>query len=345
MPKKRTPENKGLPARCRWKNGAIRYRVPAGLEHHWDGKTEATLGKTLSEAYIALAEKEVQYTNNKTIGNILDRYIAEVTPTKKPRTQDNDHYFVKLIRDVFGDMPLEAIKPKHIYQYHDKRTAKVSAKREISLLSHAYQKAVEWGYIDAHPFKGEVVIGGEKPRDRYVEDWEVIECLSLPSAYPWDKTFVIQAYIRLKLLTGLRKTDMLSIAMSDIKDDGLHITTSKTGKKIIFTWTDALKEAIENAKACRPVDISPHLFCTKRGEAYINERGQYSGFNSIWRRFMKRVLEETKVSEKFTEHDIRGKVGSDAKDTQRAQKILTHTDVKTTLRSYRRGAEKVEPVK
>lgn len=154
-----------------------------------------------------------------------------------------------------------------LYQYHDKRDAKVSAKREISLLSHAYQKPVEWGYIDKHPFKGEVILGGEKPRDRYIEDWEIIACLSLKSAYAWDKTYVIQSYIRLKLLTGLRKTDLLQIEMSDIKDDGLHIKISKTDKHIIYNWTEDLKNAVEQAKKCRPVDISPHLFCNKRGGA------------------------------------------------------------------------------
>lgn len=345
MPKKRNKENRSLPERCRWKNGAIRYRVPQGLEYLWEEKKEYTLGKTVAEAYRKLAEKEAQFSNNKTIGQLLDRYILEVTPHKKPRTQENDRHFVKIVRKVFGDMPLESIKPKHIYQYYDKRPAKVSAKREMSLLSHAYQKAVQWGYIDQHPFKGEIVIGEEKPRDRYVEDWEIVEALKLTSAYAWDKTHVIQAYIRLKMLTGLRKTDLLSITMSDIQDDGLHIKTSKTGQALIFKWSDELKKAVEHAKECRPVHISPYLFCTKHGEAYINEMGQYSGFNSIWRRFMKRVLKETKVTNRFTDHDIRAKVASDAENLERAKEILAHADAKTTQRSYRRRPVIITPTK
>lgn len=148
------------------------------------------------------------------------------------------------------------------------------------------------------------------------------------------------------MLTGLRKTDLLQIKMSDIKDDGLHIKISKTGKSIIYNWTDDLRNAVEHAKKCRPVDISPHLFCNKRGASYINERGQYSGFNSIWRRFMTRALEETKLETKFTDHDIRAKVGSDAIDTARASKILADADAdaKTTERSYRRKPVKLDPV-
>ena len=67
-------------------------------------------------------------------------------------------------------MPLLPFPPKLIYQYVDKRDYKIAAHREIEVLSHAYTKAVEWGLIDRHPFKGEVRLKGGKPRDRYVED-------------------------------------------------------------------------------------------------------------------------------------------------------------------------------
>jgi integrase len=46
-PKPRNKENKGLPKRWRYKNGAYRYQVPRGQEAAWGGKREFTLGKTL----------------------------------------------------------------------------------------------------------------------------------------------------------------------------------------------------------------------------------------------------------------------------------------------------------
>lgn len=59
---------------------------------------------------------------------------------------------------------------------------------------------------------------------------------------------------------------------------------------------------------------------------------------------MQRVMDETDLKEKFTDHDIRAKVGSDAIDTARASKILAHADAKTTERSYRRKPVKLDPV-
>jgi integrase len=95
-------------------------------------------------------------------------------------------------------------------------------------LSHALTKAVEWGYIDRHPFKGEVRLKGEKARTRYVEDWEVVECLSLKPLRKTGSVLAAQAYIRLKPLTGMRRGDMLRLTMSDLQDDGIHVQPGKT---------------------------------------------------------------------------------------------------------------------
>lgn len=81
-------------------------------------------------------------------------------------------------------------------------------------------------------------------------------------------------------------------------------------------------------------------------EPYINElTGHAGGWDSLWRDFMDRVLEETDVSERFSEHDLRAKAASDAKTLEHAQALLSHTDSRTTRRVYRRKAEKVMPLK
>jgi hypothetical protein len=56
---------------------------------------------------------------------------------------------------------------------------------------------------------------------------------------------------------------------------------------------------------------------------------------------MDRVLAETKVKERFTEHDLRAKVGSDAESVEKARALLQHADARTTNRVYRRKPERV----
>lgn len=346
MPQKRNSENKGFPPRWRFLHGAIYYRVPRGMESAWDGKQLFRLGGTPSEAYKAWADRIEHHLKQDTIGDLLDRYLLEVVPTKAPKSQTADKHHIQKLRNVFGDMLIEDLEPKSIYQYADKSAAKISAKRQIAVLSHAYTKAVEWGYIAKHPFKGEVRLAGEKPRTRYIEDWEIIECLLLPPMRKEGSVKAIQAYIRLKLLTGLRRGDLLRLQCSDITDEGIKITTNKTGKSIVYEWSENLHAAIDLAKRSRPVDISPFLFCNKLGKGYLDEKtGESHGWASMWQRFMERVKAETKVTEHFTEHDLRAKVASDADSLERARQLLAHADSRITQRVYRRKAEMIKPAK
>jgi len=350
MPKPRNPENKGLPARWKHQHGAYYYRVPPGLEAMWDGKQMFRLGKSLPEAYKEWAKRLDSVDKANTIGQLLDRYALEVVPTKAAATQmGNSRHLVRL-RAVFGHMSLTSIEPKDVYKYADKRGSKVNARQEIGVLSHAFTKAVEWGYINKHPFKGEVRLQGEKSRTRYVEDWEVLECLALAPMRKSGSVHTIQAYFRLKLLTGLRQGDLLRLTESMLTEDGILVTPRKTqtssGKQTIYEWSEELRAAVALAKEARPVDISPYLFCNKWGECYMDEKnGRAYGWSSMWQRFMDRVLTETKVKERFTEHDLRAKAASDAGSIEHARALLSHVNSNITQRVYRRKPEKVKPLR
>ncbi len=359
MAKKRNAENKGLPSRWKHYHNAYYYMVPPGLEAYWEGKKQFRLGKTLPEAYKAWSERLGMLDKAATIGQLLDRYALEVIPAKRVTTQRQDQRVIRPVRAVFGDMPLTAIKPSHIYTYYEKRKRKGppdrhgkptggprTAKQEIALLSHAYTKAVQWGYLDRHPFKKEVRIETGKARDRYVEDWEILECLMLDARRKKGSVKLVQAYIKLKLLIGLRCADILRIREADIREDGIYSATSKTGKPRVFTWTEELRLVVADIRALRPVHSLTWLFCTRRGRCYVDpETGLHSGWDSMWQRFMERVLDETKVEERFTEHDLRAKCASDAETLEHAQALLAHADSRITKRVYRRKPERVRPAK
>ena len=362
MPRPRSAHNKHLPKGWAHEHGAYFYSVPRGLESMWDGKRRFRLGVTLPEAYRVWAERIGRNENAKTIADLLDRYAMEVVPKKAPKTRLENVRHVAQLRGVFGGLRLDEMRPQVVYKYVDKRrvkkrdekTGKIKggltvALREVEVLSHVFTKAVEWGYIDRHPFKGEVRLEGEKPRDRYVEDWEVVECLALASRRKKGSVLAIQAYMRIKLLTGLARSDLLRIVMSDLKDDGIHTqrhkTRETTGKRTIYEWTDELRAAVDMAKEARP-KLSPFLFCNRDGADYMDEdTGEAHGWDSMWGRFMQRVLAETKVVERFTEHDLRAKCASDAETLEHARALLAHADSRTTDRIYRRKAEKVKPLR
>jgi integrase len=91
--------------------------------------------------------------------------------------------------------------------------------------------------------------------------------------------------------------------------------------------------------------MSPFLFCKRDGKGYIDEStGKSDGWDSMWGRFVDRVMAETEVTNRFTEHDIRAKAGSDADTLEHARALLSHADSRTTDAIYRRKPERVMPL-
>lgn len=353
---KRSRENDGLPKRWRFKHGAYFYRVPAGLERLWDGKKEFRLGTSRAEAHAEFAKRIGCYEGElRLMEQLFERVLLEHVPTLAPKSRTMYQDCLKRLTVAFEGNPIWAIETTHCYQYKDaavKAHSPFIAKHDLQVLSLAFSKAIEWGARKDHPIIGK---GFKKPstrqRDRYVEDWEIIECLALRPRRKRGSVLMVQAYIRIKLLTGLRRADMLALNVSTNikKGDGIHIQPSKTkkstGKKIIINWTSDLEQAIEIAKAARPLDVGPWLFCNRSGEPYAKEDGTANGFDSIWQRFMARVLKETKVTESFTERDLRAKCASDMESLEKARALLAHADSRITNTVYRRKPERVQPGK
>ena len=337
-PKPRNKGNRELPARWRFRHGAYYYRVPVNCRDSWDGKTEFRLGKTLPEAYKAWSERLEYLSDARNMSELLDRYALEVVPEKAHKSQESNRISIRRLRPVFGDLPIESIVPKHAYRYLDmvaKKHGKASANRDFEVLSHALSKAVQWGLTDTNRIKGEVRKFSLKRRERYVEDWELDEALKVAGP-------VLSAYILLKQLTGLRRGDLLRIKLSDCRDDGIWVDTSKTTAYLIIERTIELSEAIDIALAARPKDNVPWLFCTRRGDCYVKPNGTANGFDSLWQRFMARAIERTALAEKFQEKDLRKKTASDMPLAD-AQQLLGHTTPDTTKKHYRLRGDRVTP--
>lgn len=96
------------------------------------------------------------------------------------------------------------------------------------------------------------------------------------------------------------------------------MTQGKTGTCLLYEWTRELRAAIDEVlRLPRPVR-GLHLFCTRRGQPYTAD-----GFRSIWQRAMEKAV--AKNLERFTEHDLRAKVITDARNLgQDAQRIAGH---------------------
>jgi integrase len=317
-----------LPPRVYLKHGAYYYvTLP---DRKW-----VRLGKTDAEMYTALAKIKAVHAGAGTMIEYFDRYEKEIIPTKAPRTQQDNLSEINNLKQAFGKMLPENIKPKHIYAYMDARgaTAKTRANREKSLLSSVFSYMIRWGIVETNPCSV-VKNFKETPRDRYVEDWEYQAVFALA-------TPVMKAAMELTAIGGMRQGDILNLKYSDITEAGIPLKQGKTGKKQLFEWTPALREAIKLAQSHkRRADSIIYIIANERGQQYTS-----SGFKTNWQKLMNKALELEAIKERFTFHDLRAKAGSDSESDDEAKELLGHTSAATTKRVYRRKPSKVRPIR
>jgi integrase len=312
--------------------------VPPKLRAYWDDKTEFLLGRTLQQAYLTYSTRVQAEENTRTIGQLLDRYTIEIVPGKKPKSQQSNRISIRRLRSVFSDVPVGLVKPKDAYKFIDLVTKKhgpASANRDYEVLSHALSMAVQWGVIDRNPVKGQVRKNKIKRRERYIENWELEEALKIASP-------MLRAYIVLKLLTGLRRGDLLRLEVSQLTGEGISVKTGKTDVGLVIEWTEELREAVCACLDARSIDHVSWLFCTRNGNPYVKDDGSANAFDSLWQRFMMKVVTDTNVTERFQEKDLRKKTASDM-SLEMAKQLLGHTSASTTRRHYRLTGDRVKP--
>ncbi len=325
-------DSKKLPPRMHkkmHKKGSTYYYVTStGGQRKW-----TSLGKDYAKALKKWAQMEAaSLPSSGEMESAIRRYLRDIVPEKAESTQRNYERACKRLIVVFGSLNIDDIKPVHIYQYLDKHPHKTTANREIAVLSAVFTKAIRWGLTERNPCRG-VERNKETPRDRYITDDELAQLKAVATPF-------IRAVIDLAYITALRKGDILKIRLSDITEEGLIITQQKTGAKQCYTWTPALRQAIDNAKALpRRTVISMHLFSTRSGKPYTT-----SGFDSVWQRIVKKS-----GLKNLHFHDIRAKSLTDASrlhGKDHAQAMAGHASVTMTERYIKsRDHQTVQPLR
>ena len=305
-------------------------------------RIETYLGSTLAAAHRRYAELlSAEPAPLDTVANLLKRYLVTEVPKKAPATQDMAGRAVARLLPVFGELSLIDVTPTMIYEYHARRSAKTAARHELGVLRHAFTCAVLWGALRTNHLIGQVRLPKAKPRNRYVTDDELRNFLS--NCTPW-----MTAYVELKMLTGLPKEDLLSLTRDDVREDGLHARRRKTdARPKVYPWDDAglLEAALQCVSTAHKGRVgSVYLFHTHAGVPYyaLDATGHRAkkphAFDTMWQYTMAKFV--AAGGQRFTEHDLRAKVASDA-GAEHAQALMDHTSARTTEQVYRRAPRRV----
>lgn len=191
-------------------------------------KGEATNNKTfqtkaLAQQWARSVESQIDHgtyvdrseAENTTLSEVIDRYLIEVSPTKK--CYKKEIIRLRFLKRNLGNFILASIQGKHIAAYRDKRlnegVAGATIVRELNNLSHVFTVAIkDWGFpLHTNPVKLIRKPSVSKGRDRrLVKD----ELHSLLQAL--NETIEVRTLVQLAIETGMRRSELLSIEWDNI---------------------------------------------------------------------------------------------------------------------------------
>jgi integrase len=200
------------------------------------------------------------------LGDVIDRYRAEVLPLKRAeQTRLEEGRALDKLKMAFGHMLPDNLTAVHCYGYIDKRRSKegkpvpVAARHEIALLGHVYRKAKRWGAASINPASG-LELPEKAGRRPYVPmEWvEAARGLASPR---------MRLAIDLAVMIGQRRGDLLKLKFSDVRADGVYVKQGKTGAELLIAMSPALEAILDESKAMAPQIPREYVLRRSNGQA------------------------------------------------------------------------------
>jgi integrase len=249
-----------------------------------------------------------------TLGELIDRYLKEVTPTKRGAATSSEDSRANVIkRDSLASYNVAALSGKILAEYRDRRLQKVSGStvnRELNMISHVLNTArKEWGIECSNPVAYIRRPRENKARERRLQPGEkdlLLSTLEVCGRNP-DGTFTegmhnpwIKPLVEMAIETAMRRGELLSLRWIDIdlqkRTARLHATKNGESRtvplssraktilealprsidgRVFPTTPDAIKKAF--TRACERAGIDGLRFHDLRHEAtsLLFERGVF----------------------------------------------------------------------
>jgi HAD superfamily hydrolase (TIGR01549 family) len=220
-----------------------------------------------------------------TLQEALQRYLAEVTPTKKPTTQRSESITAQHLIGFLGKYSMAALSSELVASYRDHRLAAGKANNtvriELAMLSNLFTVAMqEWGLGLTHnPVATIRKPSPGKSRDRRLTGDEEQRLLDAVEAHSnpmlaWVVTMAIE--------TGMRQSEIVNLRLQHVDLQSrvvrLFDTKNNSARTVPLTAaaTAALKTAINNPLRPKETDL---VFFGEPGRDGIRRPYQFA---KIW---------------------------------------------------------------
>ena len=231
---------------------------------------------------------------------------------------------------------LEAARPHHpraqIGRWFDRfsRTAPGNANHALDLLTQIINFAIARGHLETNPAR-DVKRNPRRMLTRFLSREEVARLHRVLDRQTRDSRREQADIIRLLLLTGCRRSEILRLRWSEVDRDRLVLADGKTGPRIVPLNTPA-RRILER----RPRGGSPFVFPSPRDPARPRSRNL-----PFWYRARREAgIEDVRL------HDLRHTHASHAVmngiPVPVVSRLLGHSDVRTTLRYAHLGDREIE---
>jgi len=277
----------------------------------WPAKSKTFRIKRDAETWARKTEDEIvrgihvdrNDAEKYSIREALDRYLKEVTPTKKPDTQRREIGRAKLLKQVLGNYSLATLNPKVIAEFRDSRLkagkSNNTVRLDLALLSHLYKTAIrEWQIgLAANP-----VANVRKPspgtgRNRRLSADEEDRLMRACKAH--SNPFLAWV-VKLGLYTAMRQGEILSLKTNQVNLSNRTIFLPDTKNNSVRTVPlmknayDVIVSALEHPHRPNDTDL---IFYGEPGRE--GTRNPYT-INRVWSKALK--LAEL---DDFKFHDLR----------------------------------------
>ena len=254
----------------------------------------------------------------------------------KPSTQrDNRSSLKRQLLPAFGSRRLDRIARVSVVRWFEtySRTAPGNANKALNLLRQILNHAISCGHIEANPACAIRRNPGGR-LDRFLSREEIRQLHQvLDSRAHGSASETQQAdIIRLLLLTGCRKNEIVRLRRNEVKGDRLELRDSKTGPRTVLLNTQAREIAGRRMQQ----GSSPWVFPSVRDPS----RPQWDGL-PLWHDVRREAgIEDARL------HDLRHTVASQAAmngvPLPVVARLLGHSNVRMTMRYAHVGDRDIE---
>jgi len=234
-----------------------KYQVQVRLQGQQISKTfkqlkDAKKWGVFYESKINLGNDLEIVDKNLSLRDLINRYLSEITPTKKGHKIEKQR-LNRLLKEPVVNQKIYQLRTGDFLKFKNKRIkdGNRTCAYDLVLLHHIYNTAIkQWCYPITHnPVSNIQKPKCNPPRERRLNDNELKYILNHKF-----KNNNMEHVIELAIETGMRKSEILSITTDDIKDNCIYLSDTKNGSPRKIPLTNKIKEIID--KSVLPYSIS-----------------------------------------------------------------------------------------